>query len=190
MLSFFDTAGEDLNDQTSVDQNIRYLTSADGVILLLDPLQMRGARPLAARGQPAGSGADTGVTGQRTEPDHGPAPPSAKTPGGADRHPDRRGVLQDGHAVAALGEGSPLRTAPAATSRFHDRTVCRARHMQALLHEWRAATSTRPCAADYRGTASSACPPSGGARGGRRPCNRVSGHGVQPGGSRIRCYGC
>jgi len=46
VLSFFDTAGEDLQSEQSVELNTRYLSSADGIILLLDPLQMRGARPL------------------------------------------------------------------------------------------------------------------------------------------------
>ncbi|WP_017598827.1 TRAFAC clade GTPase domain-containing protein, partial [Nocardiopsis lucentensis] len=56
-LSFFDTAGEDLNTEESVETNLRYLNSADGIILLLDPLQMEGARRLAASGtrMPTGS---------------------------------------------------------------------------------------------------------------------------------------
>jgi hypothetical protein len=33
-----------------VEQNVRYLAAADGIVLLLDPLQMRGARGLAAPG--------------------------------------------------------------------------------------------------------------------------------------------
>lgn len=40
VLSFFDTAGEDFNSRESVELNTRYLTNADGIILLLDPLQM------------------------------------------------------------------------------------------------------------------------------------------------------
>ena len=50
LLSFFDTAGEDLRSQESIEQNVRYLGAADGIVLLLDPLQMRGARQLAAPG--------------------------------------------------------------------------------------------------------------------------------------------
>ena len=50
LLSFFDTAGEDLRSRQSVEQNVRYLAAADGIVLLLDPLQMRGARGLAAAG--------------------------------------------------------------------------------------------------------------------------------------------
>ena len=50
LLSFFDTAGEDLRSQQSIEQNVRCLGAADSVLLLLDPLQMRGARQLAAPG--------------------------------------------------------------------------------------------------------------------------------------------
>jgi hypothetical protein len=50
LLSFFDTAGEDLRSQDTVDTNARYLTSADGIILLLDPMQMPGARGFARQG--------------------------------------------------------------------------------------------------------------------------------------------
>jgi hypothetical protein len=50
LLSFFDTAGEDLRSRRSVEHNVRYLAAADGIVLLLDPLQMRGARQLAAPG--------------------------------------------------------------------------------------------------------------------------------------------
>lgn len=48
LLSFFDAAGEDLRSRQSVEENVRYLAAADGVVLLLDPLQMRGARGLAS----------------------------------------------------------------------------------------------------------------------------------------------
>lgn len=50
LLSFFDTAGEDLTTVASVEANLRYLNSADGVILLLDPLQMEGVRRLVPTG--------------------------------------------------------------------------------------------------------------------------------------------
>ena len=42
LLSFFDTAGEDLRTQESLELNTRYLKSADAVLLVLDPLQMPG----------------------------------------------------------------------------------------------------------------------------------------------------
>jgi len=47
LLSFFDAAGEDLRSQQSVEQHLRYLAAADGIVLVLDPLQMPGARGLA-----------------------------------------------------------------------------------------------------------------------------------------------
>jgi hypothetical protein len=50
IVSFFDTAGEDLTSTDSVELNARYLSSADAVILLLDPLQMPGARAQALSG--------------------------------------------------------------------------------------------------------------------------------------------
>jgi hypothetical protein len=48
LLSFFDTAGEDLTTRDSVDLNGRYLRAADAVILILDPLQTVGGQRLAA----------------------------------------------------------------------------------------------------------------------------------------------
>ena len=50
LLSFFDTAGEDLASQSGVEMHARYLASADGIVLVVDPLQLQGARPLAAEG--------------------------------------------------------------------------------------------------------------------------------------------
>lgn len=50
VLSFFDTAGEDLRSHQATEQNVPYLKAASGIVLLLDPLQMRGARELAAPG--------------------------------------------------------------------------------------------------------------------------------------------
>ncbi|MFG2986642.1 hypothetical protein ACGFYQ_36280 [Streptomyces sp. NPDC048258] len=52
VLSFFDTAGEDFSSRESVELNTRYLTGADGIVLLLDPLQMPGARDNALPGTP------------------------------------------------------------------------------------------------------------------------------------------
>ena len=50
LMSFFDAAGEDLKSQQSVEQHLRYLAAADGIVLVLDPLQMPGARGLARPG--------------------------------------------------------------------------------------------------------------------------------------------
>ncbi len=61
ILSFFDTAGEDLTSMEGVEQNVRYLRSANAIILLLDPLQMPGARSRALENAilpPAGADLD------------------------------------------------------------------------------------------------------------------------------------
>ena len=50
LLSFFDTAGEDLITADSLARNARYLASADGIILLLDPLQMKARGHSSHRG--------------------------------------------------------------------------------------------------------------------------------------------
>lgn len=50
LISFVDTAGEDLTIQRSGYEYVRYLTAADGIVLLLDPLQMPGVRELAKPG--------------------------------------------------------------------------------------------------------------------------------------------
>jgi hypothetical protein len=66
LLSLFDPAGEDLLSQQSTEQNARYLAAADGIVLLLDPLQMPEARKLAAPGtrlpSPPSGTADTPVS--------------------------------------------------------------------------------------------------------------------------------
>jgi GTPase SAR1 family protein len=50
LLSFFDTAGEDFNERESLEVNTRYLRTADGILLLLDPTQMPGARTSVTAG--------------------------------------------------------------------------------------------------------------------------------------------
>jgi hypothetical protein len=50
LLSFLDPAGEDLRSRASVEHNARYLAAADGIMLLLDPLQMPDARKRAVPG--------------------------------------------------------------------------------------------------------------------------------------------
>ncbi len=56
---FYDTAGEDVTRAEKMDQLIHYLRAAEGIILLLDPLQMRGIRD-----QVGGSGEKRGFTEQ------------------------------------------------------------------------------------------------------------------------------
>lgn len=43
-LAFFDTAGEDLTDQAVMGQLYKYIVNAQGIILLLDPLQIDAVR--------------------------------------------------------------------------------------------------------------------------------------------------
>jgi hypothetical protein len=50
LMSFFDTAGEDLISEDSVELNARYLQAASAVLLILDPLQMPGGGERAAAG--------------------------------------------------------------------------------------------------------------------------------------------
>jgi len=44
MLAFFDTAGEDLNSEDVMAKVNRYIYNASGIILLLDPLQLKSVR--------------------------------------------------------------------------------------------------------------------------------------------------
>lgn len=50
LLSFYDTAGEHFTSDERFDRLCRYLTGADGVMLLLDPLQLASARSRAVPG--------------------------------------------------------------------------------------------------------------------------------------------
>jgi hypothetical protein len=50
LLSFLDSAGEDLRTQQSMEDNVRCLGAADGILLLLDPLQLPTAREMAEPG--------------------------------------------------------------------------------------------------------------------------------------------
>ncbi len=52
LLSFFDSADVEFSGQRSADVTSRYLTRADGILLLLDPLQLAGAQSLVASGVP------------------------------------------------------------------------------------------------------------------------------------------
>jgi Double-GTPase 2 len=47
LLSFFDSAGEDLTTTANVQLNTQYLEAADAIILILDPLQTAGGRQQA-----------------------------------------------------------------------------------------------------------------------------------------------
>jgi hypothetical protein len=140
ITSFFDTAGEDLTSRASVDLNTRYLGSADGVILLLDPLQMRGARDRAGPDTPmpgTGAGFDspfnvlTRVTGLLRET-------GAISPGKKIKTPiavafSKMDALWDSFAPDSplLQEASVARPALdlSDTEAVHE-------HVRALLEEW------------------------------------------------------
>ncbi|WP_344474311.1 TRAFAC clade GTPase domain-containing protein [Nonomuraea monospora] len=140
ITSFFDTAGEDLITKQSVDLNVRYLRSADGIILLLDPLQMRGARAAARPGvrlpdSDAKTDHPVNVLARVTEvlyEAHGRGPnrrleiPVAVAMSKID-------ALRDGFAA-----GSPLLREPPADQPVFDQADSLAvhDHVRALLHEW------------------------------------------------------
>jgi hypothetical protein len=60
-LVLFDTAGEDLQSRESIDLHLRYLAAADGIVLLIDPLQIDSIRHMV--------GGETPLPGQNTPPD-------------------------------------------------------------------------------------------------------------------------
>lgn len=45
-LALFDTAGEDLESRASIDTHVRYLARADGIVVLVDPLQIEAVQQL------------------------------------------------------------------------------------------------------------------------------------------------
>lgn len=51
-LVFFDTAGEDLNDENTMSTVNKYIYRADGIILLIDPLQLKSVREHLPGGTP------------------------------------------------------------------------------------------------------------------------------------------
>ena len=137
LLSFFDTAGEDLRSHQSVVQNVRYLAAADGIVLLLDPLQMRGARGLAAPGTllpTPGDVADepasvlesiTNLLLKTRKPDQRIGKPLAVTFSKVD-------TLRHG-----FSETSPLLQPPAQTPHFDERdSLAVHTEVQRLLVQW------------------------------------------------------
>ncbi|MCB5164117.1 hypothetical protein LG634_04610 [Streptomyces bambusae] len=120
VLSFFDTAGEDFNSRDSMEINTRYLSHADGIILLLDPLQMPGARPWAAPGTalPGTDGVDSplNVLGRITNMLH--ARPGGHRRGGKVTTPLAVVFSKMDAFWHLLDRGSPLRRHPEPGSRF------------------------------------------------------------------------
>jgi hypothetical protein len=139
VLSFFDTAGEDLNSSDSVEQNVRYLTSADGIILLLDPLTMRGARAEADPQAPRpiqGPGLDlpVNVLDRITQLLHGAlhTKPSQRI-----RTPVAVAFTKLDALQKNLPDGSPLRRDPPEDAAFDAQDSLEVHeHVRALLDEW------------------------------------------------------
>lgn len=183
LLSFFDTAGEDLSNETSVELNTRYLTSADAIILLLDPLQMRGARPLAepdAELPPEADNLDS------------PENVLGRVVGLLDRSLKVSGHGKIGKPIAvafskmdtllnALPDDSPLREDPADEPFFDEAdSLATHRHMSELLQKWQGGSLEQTLQVSfqkYRLFGLSALGNSPVAESDRQ---RVSHHGVQP----------
>ncbi|MEV7215779.1 hypothetical protein AB0O31_22140 [Kitasatospora cineracea] len=156
LLSFFDTAGEDFSSQESVQLNTRYLANADGVILILDPLQLPGAR-LPARsdsGLPNTEGTDSpiNVLSRVTSM----LLPHRSDPGG------RRGSGRISTPIAVvfakldavwdtLDPGSPLRAHPPGGARFHTADSLDVHEeVRHLLREWRGGQIDQILDSNYR----------------------------------------
>lgn len=135
LLSFFDTAGEDLTTMASTELNGRYLEAADAIILILDPLQMAGGRQLAAaealQQDPRPEDAPYSVLQRITE---------MLKAGHRDR-PVRKPLAVVFTKLDALWhkfpEGSALqRPEPSGAGCDELDSLDMHRHVQALLHDW------------------------------------------------------
>lgn len=140
ITSFFDTAGEDLTSKASVDLNVRYLRGADGIILLLDPLQMRSARAAVRPGTRL-----TDPDGKTDSPVNVLTRVTEVLYEARGRGPNRR--IEVPMAVAfskidalqhAFSSGSPLLREPPEDKPVFDQSDSLAvhEHVRALLHEW------------------------------------------------------
>ncbi len=152
LLSFFDTAGEDLTSQQSLEQNAGYLAAANSIILLLDPLQMPGAQELARPGTQLPTLAG---------PDQGPAAVLENITGlflsVEGKRPDQRiskplaivftkmdAFLHD------LKETSPLRRLPAHGAHFDEHDSLHVHgEIQRLLTRWDGARIDRIASQNY-----------------------------------------
>lgn len=139
LLSFFDTAGEDLTSRQSVERNVRYLAAADGIVLLLDPLQMRGARGLAAPGSrlpTPGATEDEPVAVLENITDLLLAREGGR-PGERIRKPLAVAFTKLDALQHSFKETSPLRRTPADTKYFDERdSLAVHTEVQRLLARW------------------------------------------------------
>lgn len=140
ITSFFDTAGEDLISKKSVDLNVRYLRGADGIIVLLDPLQMRGARENARPGT---------LLPEADDKTDNPVNVLSRVTDvlyeARGRGPNRRLDVPVAVAFSKLDalwhgfdDGSPLLREPPADEPVFDQADSLAvhEHVRALLHDW------------------------------------------------------
>ena len=138
IMSFFDTAGEDLTSRASIELNVRYLANSHAIIMLLDPLQMPGARSQALSGAilpEPGARFDTAVNvlGRVTEL-LGAAPDGARS---GIRKPVAVVLSKLDALEHTLSAGSPLTQLPSARPEFDERdSMAVHRQAQALLGEW------------------------------------------------------
>jgi hypothetical protein len=142
ILSFFDTAGEDLTSQESVERNVRYVQNAHAVVLLLDPLQMPGARSQALQEtilpEDAGRGFDQpiDVLGRVTELLAADVDPRRRENGKV-RKPVAVVLSKLDALEHTFSPGTPLTRLPDARPEFDDEDSLAVHHQaQALLNEW------------------------------------------------------
>ncbi|MFD9700890.1 hypothetical protein [Lentzea sp. NPDC059081] len=139
LLSFYDTAGEDMNNERSIDQNVRYMTSADGIVLLLDPLQMRGARPHADADAllpklVSAEDSPSAVLANIIKQLQGST--SVKAGKRIDK-PIAVAFTKMDALQGSLPPGSPWHRTPPDSAVYNEPDSLEVhRHMQALLHEW------------------------------------------------------
>lgn len=153
VLSFFDTAGEDLRSYLATEQNVPYLGAASGILLLLDPLQMRGARELAAPGSRLpvpGKPEDEPATVLEIITDVLLAPRADKTGQRIDK-PLAIVFTKLDTLLQGLKETSPLRRSPP-RNRYFDEADSMAVHaeIQRLLDRWEGSRIDRIARLNYR----------------------------------------
>lgn len=151
-LVLFDTAGEDLTSNDSVDQHLRYLGVADAVLFLVDPLELPGARDDVVAG-PGTAGTDDPldvirrVTSLLRAAHQRPAPrPLPVEVAVALTKVDALRL-----DIAEVAGASQLHRSRPATGRLdrHDRDLVEVQ-VRALLERWQAGSLDRELASSYR----------------------------------------